>query len=219
MPELKHFVLWGSSGHAKVLAETISMIGGEVVALFDNNHNALSVISAVPIFYGEEGFFDWINNIELQKHQVSGLVAIGGSSGQERLKIQSLFRTNGFYVPILRHPSATVSKSAFLGDGTQVLAQSNIAADVVCGAACIINHRASVDHESSLGNSVHLGPGATLCGCVSVGDHVFIGAGAIVLPRVSIGKDSVIGAGAVVTKNVPPNVVVLGNPAKTHQKN
>lgn len=48
---------------------------------------------------------------------------------------------------------------------------------------------------------------------IVIGNNVWLGGGAIVLAGVSIGDNSVIGAGAVVTKNVPPNVVAVGNPA------
>lgn len=47
---------------------------------------------------------------------------------------------------------------------------------------------------------------------VHIGDNCWIGAGAIILPGVSIGRDSVIGAGSVVTKDIPENVVAVGNP-------
>jgi acetyltransferase-like isoleucine patch superfamily enzyme len=36
----------------------------------------------------------------------------------------------------------------------------------------------------------------------------------VILPRVKIGKNSVVGAGSIVTKNVPPGLTVVGNPAK-----
>jgi maltose O-acetyltransferase len=49
---------------------------------------------------------------------------------------------------------------------------------------------------------------------ITIGDNVWLGGGAIVLPGVTIGHDSVIGAGSVVTKDVPPNVVAVGNPAR-----
>ncbi|MFD5495490.1 sugar O-acetyltransferase [Streptomyces sp. GDS52] len=49
---------------------------------------------------------------------------------------------------------------------------------------------------------------------ITIGDNVWIGGGAIVLPGVSIGDNSVIGAGSVVTKDVPPNVVAVGSPAR-----
>lgn len=49
---------------------------------------------------------------------------------------------------------------------------------------------------------------------VTIGSSVWIGGSAILLPGVTIGDKAVIGAGAVVTKNVPPSVVVAGNPAR-----
>ncbi|NYI03575.1 sugar O-acetyltransferase [Allostreptomyces psammosilenae] len=49
---------------------------------------------------------------------------------------------------------------------------------------------------------------------ITIGDNVWLGGGAIVLPGVTIGDNAVVGAGAVVTKDVPANVVVVGNPAR-----
>ena len=49
---------------------------------------------------------------------------------------------------------------------------------------------------------------------ITVGDNVWLGGGCIVLAGVTIGDNSVVGAGAVVTKDVPANVVVVGNPAR-----
>lgn len=49
---------------------------------------------------------------------------------------------------------------------------------------------------------------------ITVGDYAWIGAGAIILPGVTIGKGAMVAAGAVVTKDVPPRMVVAGNPAR-----
>ncbi|MFF9137303.1 sugar O-acetyltransferase [Streptomyces albogriseolus] len=49
---------------------------------------------------------------------------------------------------------------------------------------------------------------------ITIGDNVWIGGGAIVCPGVTIGDNAVIGAGAVVTKDIPANVVAVGNPAR-----
>ena len=49
---------------------------------------------------------------------------------------------------------------------------------------------------------------------ITIGDNVWIGGGAIILPGVTVGENTVIGAGAVVTKDMPANVVAVGNPAR-----
>ena len=49
---------------------------------------------------------------------------------------------------------------------------------------------------------------------ITIGDNVWLGGGAIVLPGVTIGENTVVGAGAVVTRDLPPDVVAVGNPAR-----
>lgn len=49
---------------------------------------------------------------------------------------------------------------------------------------------------------------------ITIGDNVWLGGGVIVCPGVTIGENSVIGAGAVVTRDIPANVVAVGNPAR-----
>lgn len=49
---------------------------------------------------------------------------------------------------------------------------------------------------------------------ITIGDNVWLGGGVIVCPGVTIGDNSVIGAGAVVTKDIPADVVAVGNPAR-----
>ncbi|MBW4662940.1 MAG: sugar O-acetyltransferase [Chroococcus sp. CMT-3BRIN-NPC107] len=49
---------------------------------------------------------------------------------------------------------------------------------------------------------------------ISVGNNVWIGGGAIICPGVSIGDNTTIGAGSVVVKDIPANVIAVGNPCK-----
>jgi sugar O-acyltransferase (sialic acid O-acetyltransferase NeuD family) len=209
----RRYVLWGSSGHAKVLAGLIGLRDGRVVATFDNDPRA-EPLPGVPLYIGESGFLSW--TVTQDVDGVSGLAAIGGSRGRDRLSIQALFAKHGLQISAVVHPDASVDSTARIGHGTQVLALAVVAAEASVGAACIINHKASVDHECQLADGVHLAPGATLCGLVKVGAGAFIGAGAVVLPRLVIGPDAIIGAGAVVTKDVPAGAVVSGNPARLH---
>ena len=49
---------------------------------------------------------------------------------------------------------------------------------------------------------------------VHIGKNCWIGAGAIIVPGITIGDNVVIGAGSIVTKDLPSNVVAVGNPCK-----
>tara|TARA_R110002049_G_scaffold72490_7_gene187564 strand:- start:150834 stop:151367 length:534 start_codon:yes stop_codon:yes gene_type:complete len=89
--------------------------------------------------------------------------------------------------------------------------------------------------EVRIGNNVFVAPGVHIYAAthpvdaalrrtqelgkpVTIGNDVWIGGKAIICPGVTIGDGSVIGAGSVVTKDVPPDVVVAGNPAKVIRK-
>ena len=56
--------------------------------------------------------------------------------------------------------------------------------------------------------------GYTKIGKIEIKENCFIGDSTIVLPNVTIGPNSIVGSGSVVTKNVPPNSIAVGNPAR-----
>ena len=87
-------------------------------------------------------------------------------------------------------------------------------AAAIIGQHCIINTSAIVEHECVLEDFVHVSPNSTLCGNVKIGEGTHIGAGVTIIPGIKIGKWCTIGAGSVVVKDMPDNVVAVGNPAK-----
>lgn len=186
-------------------------IGFEVVAVVDQNPAVLPPIPNAPLYSGPDGFARWRAGCHNPVHY---LVATGGATGATRIMLHQFLRSQGLQPARAVHPTAYVAHSATVGAGGQVLAGAVVGAEARLGIECIVNTRAGVDHECVLGDGVHVGPGATLAGCVRVGDRAFIGAGAVVLPRVWIGADAVVGAGAVVTRNVAEGTVVLGVPAR-----
>lgn len=216
MPE--KYIIWGSKGHAKVLADTLALMGHNVCAIFDNDTNAVSVVDGAQIFHGAEGFDDWKERAD-NLMVYNGLIAVGGARGRDRIQIMNFLSSRAINLPVLVHPSAFVSCSSKILHGTQILAQAMISAGCFIGKACIINNRSGIDHECVIGDGCHVAPGATLCGEVNLGENVMVGAGAVVLPRIQIGSNTIIGAGSVVTKSLPEGVVACGNPAKIIKKN
>jgi sugar O-acyltransferase (sialic acid O-acetyltransferase NeuD family) len=215
--EKQHFIMWGASGHAKVLYELILSQHGDVVALFDNQPDCKSPLPGIPVFIGRQGFESWFCNNHLLT-PVAGIAAIGGDRGRDRVDYLELFRSRGLKTPSLIHATAYVSDNSMVEDNCQLLAFAMLGVESVLGEATILNTRASVDHECVLGKGVHVAPGAVLCGCIHIGDYSFIGAGAVVLPRITIGSNVIVGAGSVVTRNLPDNIIAYGIPAKIVRK-
>ncbi len=82
------------------------------------------------------------------------------------------------------------------------------------GRGTLINTRASVHHDVTIGEYCEISPGATLLGGVQVGSYCRVGAASVILPGVKVGSGVVIAAGAVVNKDLPDHVVVAGVPAR-----
>jgi acetyltransferase-like isoleucine patch superfamily enzyme len=102
-----------------------------------------------------------------------------------------------------------IGKYCLITPGVRIMSAKSI----IIGDACMIAHGAYIsdadwhgiyDRAEPVGNTKP----------VIFEDNVWIGDSAIICKGVRIGKNSIIGAGAVVTKNVPPNSIFAGNPAK-----
>ena len=86
------------------------------------------------------------------------------------------------------------------------------------GKHVIINSAAIVDHDCIIEDFVHISPNATLSGDVRIGEGTHVGAGAVVIPGICVRRRCIIGTGSVIIKDVPDNVVIIGNPGKILRK-
>jgi acetyltransferase-like isoleucine patch superfamily enzyme len=74
---------------------------------------------------------------------------------------------------------------------------------------------ALIGHDASIGVIGRVtGKKLDAVGKIDIRDNVFVGYGAILLPGITVGPNAIVAAGAIVTKDVPPNTIVAGVPAK-----
>jgi sugar O-acyltransferase (sialic acid O-acetyltransferase NeuD family) len=193
-------LLYGASGHAKVVLGLIRALGIDVPVVFDDDPAKIILHEIRVVSPYQSAIYP----------EMPILIAIGNNAIRQKLaaKIQHLIS------PPLAHPSAVIDPTARFGVGTVVLHGAIVQADVQVGQHVIINTGASADHDCIIGDFAQLGPGAVLCGNVRVGEGTLIGAGAVLVPGVTVGDWATVGAGSVVTRNVPDGATVWGNPAK-----
>jgi sugar O-acyltransferase (sialic acid O-acetyltransferase NeuD family) len=202
-------VIYGAGGQARVLLELMDRAGiCPIAGLVDDDASLHGTkIEGVPIL----GPIERLGSL-VRVHRIHrAVIAMGNNSLRRRFAEHA--RSVGLRLPVLIHPSAMVSPTAHLGDGTVVMAGAVVAAHARVGELAIINTRASVDHDCVLGDCVHVAPGATLCGNVTVGNEAFIGAGATLIQDLIVGDGAIIGAGATVIRDVSSNTTVVGCPA------
>ena len=146
-------------------------------------------------------------------------VCIGMMDGKLRHEISRILRKKGLKQFSLISKDSLIDKTSTYGKGTLVMPNVVVHKFSKIGDDCYLNVNSVIDHECTIGNGVHLMGSCYLAGRVHVEDYASIGANATILPDIKIGKNAIVGAGSVVTKNVKPNEVVIGNPAKLYRLN
>lgn len=212
----KKVIVWGGTGQSIVVRPIFEHFGSKIIAIFDDKVGLQSPFRDIPLYCGWDAFQLWIKKENCQ--ELGFCIAIGNPHGRIRLQLHERLKAEGLQPTTIAHPSAWIASDAEIGEGSQIMAGAIIQPQTRLGRYCIINTKASVDHEDVLADGVEIAPGATLCGDVSVGINAWICAGATVLPRIKIRADAVVGAGAVVTRDVPAGITVIGVPARPLKK-
>jgi sugar O-acyltransferase (sialic acid O-acetyltransferase NeuD family) len=193
-------ILYGASGHAKVILDILAAMNITVTQLLDDNE-AIKELHGISV---------------VSPHDTTEEVIISIGYNAIRKKI---VEANQYRYGVAIHPSAIVSPSAKIGEGSVVMQGAIIQADAIIGKHCIVNTGATVEHECVVSDYVHVAPNSSLCGNVKVGEGTWIGAGSTVIPGISIGEWTVIGAGSTVIRNIESNVVAVGTPCRVIRYN
>ena len=207
----QQIVLIGASGHARVILDILQLTGTyEIVGLIDSfkprgislgGHEILGSPDEIPALV-DQGAFS------------AAIVCVGDNWTRARI-VDGIRRAvpNFTFVSAI-HPAATVSRDAVIGEGTVIMAGAVVNPGCQVGEYCIINTRASLDHDSVMDSYSSLGPGVTTGGCVRIDAYSAIGIGATILQDLHIGRHTVVGAAAAVFHNLPDSVVAYGVPAR-----
>lgn len=198
-------VVYGASGHGKVVAEVVRAAGHEVSGFIDDGLPPGTLVLGLPV----HGALEW-----LVRERPAVVIALGVGVNATRRTLAGRVTEAGFALGTFVHPRAWISPSATLGAGTVAMANAVVNADTTIGEGVILNTGAIVEHDCHIGDFAHISPNAALGGGVSVGEGSQVGLGASVRPLARIGRGCVIGAGSVVLAGTPDDVIVAGVPAR-----
>jgi UDP-N-acetylbacillosamine N-acetyltransferase len=207
--QTKSVIIYGAGGHAKVVAEILRLNGLKIFGFIDNSnpHRRGEAFYGSKVLGGEE---------ELDEILARGINLCIVAFGNNRLRVQTAVRLsqNKFQIISAIHPTAICAADSSIGEGTVIAAGAVIGPSTRIGKNVIVNTQASLDHDCTIFDGAHIGPGAVVTGGVEVGECAWIGAGAVISDHKKIGSDSIVGAGAVVVKDIPDAVLAIGVPAR-----
>jgi len=123
-------------------------------------------------------------------------------------------------------PGAIIRDMVEIGDHCVIMMGAVLNIGAVIGERTMIDMNVVVGGRAIVGKNCHIGAGTVLAGVIEppsaepviIEDDVLIGANAVVLEGVKVGKGAVVAAGSIVVKDVEPNTVVAGVPAKLLKK-
>ena len=195
----------GASGHGEVVADAAELLGFEI-SFYDDSYPSKSRVGV------------WIVNgtsKDLVKDQskFNGAIVAIGDNQVRKSKIEYL-KEKGLTLQTLIHPSSIVSRRANVKSGTVILAGSVVNSSAYIGEGCIINSNATIEHDCVIREFSHISPSVAIAGGAKISASVWVGIGSCTKQLIEIGDNSIIGAGSNVLKNIEPNVLAYGNPAK-----
>ena len=143
------------------------------------------------------------------------LVCVGnpGDPTSRRRLVARLGLPDAAYATVV-HPLADVSPDSTLGAGTVLHAGVVLTAAVQVGRHVAVMPHVVLTHDDVINDHATFAVGVRLAGGVVVGDAAYLGAGALVREGRRIGAGALVGMGSVVLRDVPPDEVWAGSPAR-----
>lgn len=155
--------------------------------------------------------------VEFKDDELEFVIANGEPIVREKLYKKVI--KNNFKIISLIDPLSSISPSANIGDGLIAYPFSIIASDASIGNNVLVNACAIIGHDITIGHNSVISPQVCIGGGTKIGDNTYIGMGSKVKEQLVIGSRVIVGMSSAVHRDVPNDVIAMGNPARPMRRN
>ena len=158
---------------------------------------------------------EWLGPVDtyLARPNADGYV-IGVGDPHARRALADQFDAQGLVAQTLVHPSATFGEDVEMDPGSVICSHVSITTNVRLGSHVHVNLNSTVGHDCRIGDFVTINPLVAVSGDVTIAPMATMGTHSSILQGLLVGTGAFVGAGAVVTKDVDPDMTVVGVPAR-----
>ncbi|WP_354081837.1 acetyltransferase [Constrictibacter sp. MBR-5] len=197
--------VYGASGCGRGIMPLVRAQYGDGSPVFIDDGATAKVVNGHRVV-------DWAGFLALEN--VEKRVAIAIASSRVREILARRCDEQGIPLIEVRAPNVVQMDDVTVEDGACLSPFVTLTSNIRIGRCFHANLYSYVEHDCMIGDYVTFAPGAKVNGNVVIGDHAYIGSGAVIRQGLAVGAGAVIGMGAIVTRDVPPGVTVVGNPAR-----
>lgn len=146
-------------------------------------------------------------------------VVVGIGEPEIRGVLYRKLKDNSVSLATILHPGVYVDDTTRIGEGVVVCEGALLSCNVIIGNNVYLQPYATIGHDSTIGDHSLIGRGTSINGTSKIGERVCFGFNSGTKENLNIGNDVICSAGAIVFRDLPDEVIAVGNPARIVKKN
>lgn len=197
---MKNIIIIGCGSHASELVDYIEYINKHSKTKQINIKGLIDNTDKHYLHYNYN--YKFIGNIDDHLIDPDIYYLLGIANVSIKNKVLEQFKAQKAKFIGIIHPTALISDSAEIGEGTVISHNVSVGPKAKIGCFNIINSRCTIGHDSEVGDNNFLSPQVVLGGYVKMGNSNFLGTNCCILPEVEIENNNKIMAGMAITNKV-----------------